>query len=121
MDMGFTREHCVESLTSTTSLEQATEYILTHPPTVPPPVADAPPPVVPNPTVVVSINQSNNIKAWVFLFFGGGTITRILSLKKNLIKTAGQFGILADSFNQIICTCICRLFGITAENKYLLY
>ena len=32
MDMGFTRSHCVCALTNTSSLEQATEYILTHPP-----------------------------------------------------------------------------------------
>ncbi|KAI8504284.1 E3 ubiquitin-protein ligase huwe1, partial [Branchiostoma belcheri] len=35
MDMGFTREHAVEALTHTTSLEQATEYCLTHPPPIP--------------------------------------------------------------------------------------
>ena len=33
--MGFTREHAVDSLQNTTSLEQATEYILTHPPPAP--------------------------------------------------------------------------------------
>jgi len=32
--MGFTREHCIEALLSTNSLEQATEYILSHPPSV---------------------------------------------------------------------------------------
>lgn len=31
MDMGFTREHGVQALNHTTSMEQATEYILTHP------------------------------------------------------------------------------------------
>ncbi|KAK6177350.1 hypothetical protein SNE40_015469 [Patella caerulea] len=31
MDMGFTREHCTEALMHSVSLEQATEYILTHP------------------------------------------------------------------------------------------
>ncbi|CAH1264453.1 HUWE1 [Branchiostoma lanceolatum] len=35
IDMGFTREHAVEALTHTTSLEQATEYCLTHPPPIP--------------------------------------------------------------------------------------
>lgn len=32
MDMGFTREHARDALLNTTGLEQATEYILTHPP-----------------------------------------------------------------------------------------
>ncbi|XP_069142505.1 E3 ubiquitin-protein ligase HUWE1-like isoform X2 [Argopecten irradians] len=31
MDMGFTREHATQALNHTTSMEQATEYILTHP------------------------------------------------------------------------------------------
>ncbi|XP_060080556.1 E3 ubiquitin-protein ligase HUWE1-like [Ylistrum balloti] len=31
MDMGFTREHATQALNHTTSIEQATEYILTHP------------------------------------------------------------------------------------------
>ncbi|XP_023930490.1 E3 ubiquitin-protein ligase HUWE1 [Lingula anatina] len=31
MDMGFTREHCADALLHTTGLEQATEYLLTHP------------------------------------------------------------------------------------------
>lgn len=30
MDMGFTREHCIEALALTPSLEQATEFILTN-------------------------------------------------------------------------------------------
>ncbi|XP_064606987.1 E3 ubiquitin-protein ligase HUWE1-like isoform X3 [Liolophura sinensis] len=32
MDMGFSRDHCMEALLHTTSLEQATDYILNHPP-----------------------------------------------------------------------------------------
>lgn len=32
MDMGFSREHCTDALTNTMTLEQATDYILTHPP-----------------------------------------------------------------------------------------
>ena len=32
MDMGFGREHCIEALSHTNSLEQALEYILNHPP-----------------------------------------------------------------------------------------
>ena len=32
MDMGFTREHAQDALLNTNGLEQATEYILTHPP-----------------------------------------------------------------------------------------
>ncbi|XP_077335250.1 E3 ubiquitin-protein ligase HUWE1 isoform X2 [Lithobates pipiens] len=32
MDMGFTREHAMESLLNTSTMEQATEYLLTHPP-----------------------------------------------------------------------------------------
>ena len=32
MDMGFTREHAVDALLNTNSLEQATDYILSHPP-----------------------------------------------------------------------------------------
>ncbi|XP_021341229.1 E3 ubiquitin-protein ligase HUWE1-like isoform X3 [Mizuhopecten yessoensis] len=31
MDMGFSREHATQALNHTTSMEQATEYILTHP------------------------------------------------------------------------------------------
>ena len=38
--MGFTREHGQEALLHTNSLEQATEWILTHPP---PPVLPSPP------------------------------------------------------------------------------
>lgn len=30
MDMGFTREHCIEALALTPSLEQATEFILSN-------------------------------------------------------------------------------------------
>lgn len=30
IDMGFTREQALEALTNTTTLEQATDYILTH-------------------------------------------------------------------------------------------
>lgn len=46
MDMGFTRSHCVSALLNTSSLEQATEYILTHsPPSSEPntPATEAPP------------------------------------------------------------------------------
>ena len=32
MDMGFTREHAIDALLNTTTLEQATDYILSHPP-----------------------------------------------------------------------------------------
>uniref|UniRef100_A0A8C5AFK1 E3 ubiquitin-protein ligase HUWE1 n=1 Tax=Gadus morhua TaxID=8049 RepID=A0A8C5AFK1_GADMO len=32
MDMGFSREHAMEALLNTTTMEQATEYLLTHPP-----------------------------------------------------------------------------------------
>ncbi|XP_051961197.1 E3 ubiquitin-protein ligase HUWE1-like isoform X7 [Xyrauchen texanus] len=32
MDMGFSREHALESLLNTSTMEQATEYLLTHPP-----------------------------------------------------------------------------------------
>ncbi|XP_066528621.1 E3 ubiquitin-protein ligase HUWE1 isoform X5 [Hoplias malabaricus] len=32
MDMGFSREHALEALLNTTTMEQATEYLLTHPP-----------------------------------------------------------------------------------------
>ncbi|XP_041430845.1 E3 ubiquitin-protein ligase HUWE1-like isoform X3 [Xenopus laevis] len=32
MDMGFTREHALEALLNTSTMEQATEYLLTHPP-----------------------------------------------------------------------------------------
>ncbi|XP_059588545.1 E3 ubiquitin-protein ligase HUWE1 isoform X3 [Alligator mississippiensis] len=32
MDMGFPREHAMEALLSTSTMEQATEYLLTHPP-----------------------------------------------------------------------------------------
>ncbi|XP_041093093.1 E3 ubiquitin-protein ligase HUWE1-like [Polyodon spathula] len=32
MDMGFSREHAMESLLNTSTMEQATEYLLTHPP-----------------------------------------------------------------------------------------
>ncbi|XP_063792486.1 E3 ubiquitin-protein ligase HUWE1 isoform X8 [Pseudophryne corroboree] len=32
MDMGFTREHAMEALLNTSTMEQATEYLLTHPP-----------------------------------------------------------------------------------------
>ncbi len=39
MDMGFTREHCLDALLNTANLEQATDYILTHPP---PAANDAP-------------------------------------------------------------------------------
>jgi len=49
MDMGFTREHCIEALTNTTGLEQATEYILSHPPSILAPAApssDTPAPTV---------------------------------------------------------------------------
>ncbi|XP_078001474.1 E3 ubiquitin-protein ligase HUWE1-like [Glandiceps talaboti] len=35
MDMGFTREHAREALSHTSSIEQATEWILTHPPPLP--------------------------------------------------------------------------------------
>nr|2EKK_A Chain A, UBA domain from E3 ubiquitin-protein ligase HUWE1 [Homo sapiens] len=31
MDMGFTREHAMEALLNTSTMEQATEYLLTHP------------------------------------------------------------------------------------------
>ncbi|CAG0892782.1 unnamed protein product, partial [Cyprideis torosa] len=31
MDMGFSREHCLEAMRSTSTLEQATEFLLTHP------------------------------------------------------------------------------------------
>lgn len=37
MDMGFTREHCYDALLHTSSMEQATDYILTHPPPAPAP------------------------------------------------------------------------------------
>lgn len=32
IDMGFSREHAMEALLNTTTMEQATEYLLTHPP-----------------------------------------------------------------------------------------
>ncbi|OCT57970.1 hypothetical protein XELAEV_18002839mg [Xenopus laevis] len=32
MDMGFTREHALDALLNTSTMEQATEYLLTHPP-----------------------------------------------------------------------------------------
>ncbi|XP_055747456.1 E3 ubiquitin-protein ligase HUWE1-like isoform X10 [Salvelinus fontinalis] len=32
MDMGFSREHAMEALVNTSTMEQATEYLLTHPP-----------------------------------------------------------------------------------------
>lgn len=32
MDMGFSREHALEALLNTSTMEQATEYLLTHPP-----------------------------------------------------------------------------------------
>uniref|UniRef100_A0A667ZE22 HECT-type E3 ubiquitin transferase n=1 Tax=Myripristis murdjan TaxID=586833 RepID=A0A667ZE22_9TELE len=32
MDMGFSREHAMEALLNTSTMEQATEYLLTHPP-----------------------------------------------------------------------------------------
>ncbi|XP_053704819.1 E3 ubiquitin-protein ligase HUWE1 isoform X5 [Synchiropus splendidus] len=32
IDMGFTREHAMEALLNTSTMEQATEYLLTHPP-----------------------------------------------------------------------------------------
>ncbi|XP_053908122.1 E3 ubiquitin-protein ligase HUWE1 [Cuculus canorus] len=32
MDMGFSREHAMEALLNTNTMEQATEYLLTHPP-----------------------------------------------------------------------------------------
>ncbi|XP_071022086.1 E3 ubiquitin-protein ligase HUWE1-like isoform X22 [Oncorhynchus clarkii lewisi] len=32
MDMGFSREHVMEALVNTSTMEQATEYLLTHPP-----------------------------------------------------------------------------------------
>ena len=53
MDMGFTREHAIESLQHTTSLEQATEFILTHPP--PAPVSEAATPPVSR--LVISLSQ----------------------------------------------------------------
>ena len=31
MDMGFSREHCIAALLHTTSIEQATEFLLTRP------------------------------------------------------------------------------------------
>jgi E3 ubiquitin-protein ligase HUWE1 len=31
MDMGFTREHCVEALLHTPNVEQATDYLLSNP------------------------------------------------------------------------------------------
>ena len=34
MDMGFPREQCVEALLFTTSLEQATDYLLSTPPSL---------------------------------------------------------------------------------------
>uniref|UniRef100_A0A2K6LBK5 E3 ubiquitin-protein ligase HUWE1 n=1 Tax=Rhinopithecus bieti TaxID=61621 RepID=A0A2K6LBK5_RHIBE len=34
MDMGFTREHAMEALLNTSTMEQATEYLLTHPPPI---------------------------------------------------------------------------------------
>ncbi|XP_077002926.1 E3 ubiquitin-protein ligase HUWE1 isoform X12 [Tamandua tetradactyla] len=34
MDMGFTREHAMEALMNTSTMEQATEYLLTHPPPI---------------------------------------------------------------------------------------
>ena len=37
MDMGFTREQSVDALNHTSNLEQATEYVLSHP--HPPPQA----------------------------------------------------------------------------------
>ena len=37
MDMGFTREQSIDALNHTSNLEQATEYVLTHP--HPPPQA----------------------------------------------------------------------------------
>ena len=55
MDMGFTREHCTAALLHTTNLEQATDYILTHPP---PPVE-----------VTVSYHQRlalNHVLVWYF-------------------------------------------------------
>lgn len=59
MDMGFTREHCVEALTLTTSLEQATEFILTHPPSGA--VAGTGIPVVQGPPAPVAQNVSIEI------------------------------------------------------------
>lgn len=43
MDMGFARDQCVEALLFTTSLEQATDYLLSAPPAIlrPPPTAAA--------------------------------------------------------------------------------
>ena len=38
--MGFSREHCQEALTHTNSIEQATEWILTHPPPAAPAAAN---------------------------------------------------------------------------------
>jgi E3 ubiquitin-protein ligase HUWE1 len=31
MDMGFSREHCVEALLHTPNVEQATDYLLSNP------------------------------------------------------------------------------------------
>ena len=39
MDMGFTREHCSDALRNSASLEQATDWLLTHPPSLPRPPA----------------------------------------------------------------------------------
>ena len=51
MDMGFTREHAADALMHTTTLEQATDYVLTHPP----PVTPAPAPTPGGPAPVSSI------------------------------------------------------------------
>ncbi|XP_048739045.2 E3 ubiquitin-protein ligase HUWE1-like isoform X5 [Ostrea edulis] len=81
MDMGFTREHCVEALTLTTSLEQATEFILTHPPsgavagTGIPVVQGPPAPVAQNPLgMVMEMSEEDQMMQAIALSLGENVV-----------------------------------------------
>ncbi|KAK3103700.1 hypothetical protein FSP39_021121 [Pinctada imbricata] len=68
MDMGFSREHCVEALTHTTSLEGATDYILTHPPAFLSPQ----PPQPANPLgMVMEMSEEDQMMQAIALSLGG--------------------------------------------------
>ncbi|ESO88796.1 hypothetical protein LOTGIDRAFT_125574 [Lottia gigantea] len=58
MDMGFTREHCAEALMHSVSLEQATEYILSHPP-----------PAVPS-TVCIKLTEDDQVMQAIAMSLG---------------------------------------------------
>ncbi|XP_064633553.1 E3 ubiquitin-protein ligase HUWE1-like isoform X3 [Lineus longissimus] len=125
-DMGFEKEHCLEALLHSSSLEQATEYLLSHPPPVLGTPASLTPPIAPD----MDLSEEDQMLRAIAMSLGENVLVstdqtdskknddeKKLDEESNVEESPLEKGTLDDFTNNVMAGCL-KLLDSLPETVY---